>query len=62
MVCQPPCTGGNEARGGLAKDSEERSGRGHLGDPLAREEGPGTIHGVTLPGAWPLRGAPTRTS
>jgi hypothetical protein len=25
------------------------------GDPLAHREGPSAIHGVTRPGAWPMR-------
>jgi hypothetical protein len=39
-----------------SEDGGEWSGRGHFGDPLARGEGSGAIHGVTRPGAWPLWG------
>jgi hypothetical protein len=39
-----------------SEDSGERSRKGRHGDPLVRGEGPGAIHRVTRPGAWPLRG------
>jgi len=42
-VWPPPCTGGNEAHGVLAKLDSEDGGkqpeRDHIGDPLARGEG-----------------------
>jgi len=38
------------------EDSEKRSGRGHLRDPLACREGPGAIRRVTRSGFRPLRG------
>jgi hypothetical protein len=41
-----------------SEDGEEQSERGHIGDQLERGEGPGTINGVTWPGAWALQGAP----
>jgi len=44
-----------------SEDSVERSEGDHLGDPLVRGKGPGAMHGVTRPGALPLRGASTRT-
>jgi hypothetical protein len=45
-----------------SEDDLELFVRDHLGDPLACGEDIGAIHGVTRPGAWPLQGAPTRTS
>ena len=48
MVWPPPCTGGNKARGGssgslivkTAGSIQERLAERHIGDPLARGEGP----------------------
>ena len=48
MVWPPPCTGGNKARGVLARSLivktagsiQERLAERHVGDPLARGEGP----------------------
>ena len=37
-----------------SKDGGELSERGHLGDRLARGEGPGATHEITLLGAWLL--------
>ena len=48
MVWPPPCTGVNKARGvstgtlivKMTGSIQERLARRHVGDPLAREEGP----------------------
>jgi hypothetical protein len=39
-----------------SEDGREASGRGKAETHVRVGEGPSAIHGVTQPGAWPLRG------
>jgi len=51
-------THGVLAENTILKMAGSSPGEGHHRDPLADEEGPWAIHGVTRPGAWSSRGHP----
>ena len=66
MVWPPPCTEGNKARGVSAVSLIVKTAGSGPGEtcrkahrrPTCAWGRPEAIHGVTRPGAWPLRGIP----
>ena len=66
VVWPPPCTGGNKARGVFGQKLDSEDDGEHPGEACRKARWrptcvwgrPKAIHGVTRPGAWPLRGIP----
>jgi hypothetical protein len=66
VVWPPPCTEGNKARGGLAESLIVKTTGSGPGEACRKAHRRPTcawgrtraIHGVTRPGAWPVRGIP----
>jgi hypothetical protein len=63
VVWPPPCTRGNKACSGLTRSLIVKTAGSGLGEGILEaylhvEKTHGAIHGVTQPGAWPLRGHP----
>ena len=67
-VWPPPCTKGNKTHGGLAESLIVKMAGSGPGEayqkahwrPTCAWGRPEAIHGVTRPGAWPLRGIPCK--